>query len=252
MLQALIHKKLKDSFNDPHFHPSEDSLTSSVIGLLQYLPDDIVWMVLKKSCGRTSVLPDDIGAIRSINFWDRWNPRDTGNSLFVEPDVWIDTDKYDIIIEAKKYDSWGMQHMDQWENEIKALKNEHEGGDEKEIVFIALGGNESMYDSICIVDKKEYAIHTASWFNLLNEIVALNESSTDRNVIRLTKDIIHAFSLHGFFEMEWLDTLESKSIAPSSAEVISNELEFDNHSMFRNLYRPHNSIRKHNFSTWKI
>ena len=34
MLQALLNNKLKDSFKDPYFRPSEDTLTSSVIGLM--------------------------------------------------------------------------------------------------------------------------------------------------------------------------------------------------------------------------
>ena len=125
MLQALLHKKLKDSFENPHFRPSEDSLTSSVVGLMQYLPDDIFWDLLRSSCGRSSNLPESVGAIISVNFWDRWDATDTWNTTLVEPDVWIDTKDYYIIVEAKKYDASGMQHDDQWENEIKALLNEN-------------------------------------------------------------------------------------------------------------------------------
>ena len=113
MLQALLHKKLKDSFENPHFRPSEDSLTSSVVGLMQYLPDDIFWDLLRSSCGRSSNLPESVGAIISVNFWDRWDATDTWNTTLVEPDVWIDTKDYYIIVEAKKYDASGMQHDDQ-------------------------------------------------------------------------------------------------------------------------------------------
>lgn len=51
MLQALLHSKLKASFENPSFTPSEDTLTSSVWGLLQYLPDDTLWQIVRKSCG---------------------------------------------------------------------------------------------------------------------------------------------------------------------------------------------------------
>lgn len=49
MLQALIHHKLKGAFTDTHFHHTEDTTTSSIIGLLQYLPDELVWKLLKSS-----------------------------------------------------------------------------------------------------------------------------------------------------------------------------------------------------------
>ena len=84
MLQALLHKKLKDSFENPHFKPSEDSLTSSVMGLMQYLPDDIFWDLLRSSCGRSSNLPESVGAIMSVNFWDRWDATDTWQQFGME------------------------------------------------------------------------------------------------------------------------------------------------------------------------
>lgn len=92
MLQVLLHKKLKDSFENPHFKPSEDSLTSSVMGLIQYLPDDIFWDLLRSSCGRSSNLPESVGAIMSVNFWDRWDATDTRQQFGMErhcfmPDV---------------------------------------------------------------------------------------------------------------------------------------------------------------------
>ena len=92
MLQVLLHKKLKDSFENPHFKPSEDSLTSSVMGLMQYLPDDIFWDLLRSSCGRSSNLPESVGAIMSVNFWDRWDSTDTLQQFGMEihcfmPDV---------------------------------------------------------------------------------------------------------------------------------------------------------------------
>ena len=84
MLQVLLHKKLKDSFENPHFKPSEDSLTSSVMGLMQYLPDDIFWDLLRSSCGRSSNLPESVRAIMSVNFWDRWDATDTWQQFGME------------------------------------------------------------------------------------------------------------------------------------------------------------------------
>lgn len=251
MLQALLHKKLKDSFENPHFRPSEDSLTSSVVGLMQYLPDDIFWDLLRSSCGRSSNLPESVGTILSINFWDKWDPTDTWNTRHVEPDVWVDTEAYYIIVEAKKKDALGMQHGDQWENEIKALLNENDGKLDKELIFIALGGNESLLDSTCIVDGIEYPIHTASWFNMLHTVDKLKVLSEDGRIHRLLADIIHAFTVHGIFNITWLQSLKPVNLNAQSASLITETLEFDNHKMFRGLYRPQNRIAYTNIPLWK-
>lgn len=251
MLQALLHKKLKDSFENPHFKPSEDSLTSSVLGLMQYLPDDIFWGLLHSSCGRSSNLPESVGSIKSVNFWDSWDATSTWNSKLVEPDLWIDTEDYYIIIEAKKYDASGMQHDDQWENEIKALLNENNGELEKGLIFIALGGNESLLDSTCVVDGTEYPIHTASWFNLLHAVDNLKASSEEGHIHRLLADIIHAFAIHRVFNTTWLQSLKPIKLNAQSASQITETLEFDNHKMFRGLYRPQSRIKYSNIPLWR-
>ena len=251
MLQALLHKKLKDSFENPHFRPSEDSLTSSVLGLMQYLPDGVFWDLLRSSCGRLSNLPESVGAIISVNFWDRWDATDTWNTNLVEPDVWIDTKDYYIIIEAKEYDASGMQHDDQWENEIKALLNENDGKLDKELIFIALGGNESLLDSACVIDGMECPIHTASWFNMLHAVDKLKMSLEEGHIHRLLTDIIHAFTIHGFFNITWLHTLKPINLNAQSASWITETLEFDNHKIFRGLYRPQNRIKYTNIQLWK-
>ena len=251
MLQALLHKKLKDSFDNTRFRPSEDSLTSSVLGLMQYLPDDIFWGFLRSSCGRSSNLPESVGSIISVNFWDRWDATDTRNSNFVEPDVWIDTENYYIIVEAKKNDFFCMQHDDQWENEIKALLNENDGKLNKKLIIIALSGNESLYDSTCIVDDIERPIYTASWFNLLHAVDKRKSSSNEGRIHRLLTDIIHAFTIHGHFNITWLQSLKPINLNTQSASLITGTLEFDNHKFFRGLYRPQNGIKYTNIPLWR-
>ena len=82
---------------------------------------------------------------------------------------------------------------------VKVLLNENNGELDKELIFIALGGNESLYDSSCVVDGTEYPIHTASWFNMLHAVDKLKASSDEGRIHRLLSDIIHAFTIHGFF-----------------------------------------------------
>lgn len=249
MLQALLHKKLKNSFENPHFKPSEDSLTSSVLGLMQYLPDEIFWELLRCSCGRSSDLPESVGAIMSINFWDRWDATDRRN--YVEPDVWIDTENYYIVIEAKRYDASDMQHDDQWENEIKALLDENSGKLDKGIIFIALGGNLSLLDSWCVVDGTAYPVHTASWFNMLHAVEKLRSSSKDGRDKRLLADITYAFTIHGIFNITWLQSLKPVCFKETSQSLIKEKLAFDNHKMFRGLYRPKNRIKYTNIPLWR-
>lgn len=251
MLQALLHKKLKNSFESPHFRPSEDTLTSSVLGLMQYLPDAVFWELLRSSCGMSSNLPEFVGAIISVNFWDKWDATNTNNSHLVEPDVWIDTENYYIIVEAKKYDASEMQHDDQWENEIKALLNENNGKLDKELIFIALGGNDSLIDSSCVVNGTEYPIHTASWFNMLHAVDKLQASTEEGAIHRLLADIIHAFAIHGFSNITWLQSLKPAYLNAQSATLITDTLEFDNHKMFRGLYRPRNRIKNINIPLWR-
>lgn len=252
MLQALLKHKLKDSFADPSFKPSEDTLTSSVVGLLQFLPDELFWFFLKKSCGQNSELPERIGNIKGVYFWDRWNAEGTRNSIYVEPDVWIDAENCCVIIEAKKQDGYG-QYMNQWENEIRAFVNES-GTKDKQIIFIALGGNESMKDYVCKVGRKDYVIHTASWFNLLHEVSLYLKSVEPeklRQEKRILSNVVDAFLKHGYVDVEWLGTLKCKSLSTSSACALKDLLEFDNSDCFDGLYRQDGPLSKDTISTLK-
>ena len=247
MLQALIKNKLKDSFTDPSFRPSEDTLTSSVIGLMQFLPDNLFWYLFRQSCGAGSNLPENIGAIKEFYFWDRWSAKGTHNNVYVEPDVWIDTDKFYIIIEAKKTDYIG-QHTDQWENEIKGLRNETQDPD-KDVLFIALGGNDSLKDTTISIGKRVYNIYTASWFNLLHAVTTYISSLDygEKNIGRILNNVVLSFSKHGYVDVDWLSSLKIRNICHTD---ILSMVEFDNHLFFRNMYIPNNRIKRHT-KIWK-
>ena len=73
MLLALLKHKLNEAFRDSYFEPSEDSKTSSVFGLLQYLPAQIMWNLLRESCGNSSSLIEESGELQDIHFWARWS-----------------------------------------------------------------------------------------------------------------------------------------------------------------------------------
>ena len=195
MLQALIHHKLKGAFTDTHFHHTEDTTTSSIIGLLQYLPDELVWKLLKSSCGFSSGMPQNIGQILSVNF-----------------------EKAFIIIEAKKYDGGG-QYEEQWRKEVKSY-NLHFGKLQKRLFFIALGGNQILQNKTITVDGVNHTIHAASWYNLLNAVIKQLKEESNNSAKRILSDIILAFEQHQMFQIDWLKSIYNVNINLENKEYI--------------------------------
>ena len=230
MLQALFHKKLGHAIQDGSFHVIEDTLTSSVIGTLQYLPDGLFWQLLRGCCGASAgSLPESIGPILGVHFWEHLDARGTYNAVLVEPDVWIETDRYDIIIEAKRSDSAmeNAQSSRQWFNEITALQNLREEEDGRELLFIAIGGNEALKDrEIETTGGERTVIPTGSWFDLLGEILKLREECgqgafAGDGVARLLDDVVTALQFHGIIHVVWLGTLPGTRIGPEAGPFIS-------------------------------
>lgn len=239
MLQALIHKKLKNSFANPEFRPSEDALTSSTIGVLQFLPDEVFWNLIRQSCCEPKSVYKEVGNILRVNFWEKWNADGTNNTHYVEPDVWIETEQCHIIIEAKKFDGVG-QYREQWQNEIQALINEE--NDEKEIVFIALGGNQQLTDEKVWVKKCQYTIHKATWFNLLHAVTMCLEQTNDNYQRRILQTAINAFEQHRMIDVLWLRSLRWRTIQP-----LTTNLKWKK-GFLRNVYSP----KLKTYNEWKL
>ena len=243
MLQALFKNKLDHAIQDGRFKGIEDTLTSSVIGLLQYLPDDLCWEILRGSCGVSAeILPESIGEIRSVHFWERLGAKGTHNTLSVEPDVWIETDEYDVIIEAKKSDSAAenAQYHSQWFNEIVALKNSCEGKEEKNLIFLAIGGNNTLRDQEINIKGNTQVIHTGSWFDLLGEVLHLRERigrerSYGENVLRILDDVVNSMQYHNIVHTIWLDSLQTVMIKPDSLAIISKDWTFKDRAFLNGI-----------------
>ena len=235
MLQAVLKNKIGHAISNGTVGPKEDTLTSSVIGLMQYLPDHLFWRILKGACGRSSLdLPENIGKVEDFHFWEKLSAIGTKNSNSVEPDVWLKTEDYYIIIEAKRSDNCAdnSQYEDQWSNQIKALLNENGKDDPKPIIYIAIGGNESLLDSTIVVDEEEYTIHTASWYNLLECV--LKELSKDEpeahpaSVRRVLVDIVAALEFHRILKTIWFDSLTNYRIEKGTDTSLYDIWDFDN------------------------
>ncbi|MDE7386258.1 MAG: hypothetical protein K2N28_03880 [Muribaculaceae bacterium] len=243
MLQALLHKKLKASFVDPTFKPSEDTLTSSVIGLLQYLPSDILSSILKDACGICNSFPIEIGDVLDIRFWEHWDSNNTTNSKLVEPDVLIVTEYYNIIVEAKRSDDGG-QYREQWQNEIIAYRNSY-SDDGHKLVVLALGGNISLAEQVLKIGNDSFTVFCASWFNLLHAISKQFENDYPAHIKRLLSDIINAFEIHGFFDIEWVNTLTHCPLNSKTVTVFSQS------GTFSNFYQLCIPLKTNHFS-WEI
>lgn len=242
MLQALIHKKLKASFSDTNFSPSEDTLTSSVLGLLQYLPSNIFLSILKEACGMSSSFPIKAEDIIEVRFWEHWEASNTTNARLVEPDVFIATESYHIIVEAKKTDEGG-QYLEQWNKELIAHQNTFPDDDHR-LVLYALGGNDSLTEKTIILNNTIIPIYRASWFNLLHAITNELSQKHSYHINRLLSDIINAFRIHGFFDIEWIDTLDSCSLSSKTISIFSHS------NAFSKLYTNHKPLNNKFIEIW--
>ncbi len=238
MLQAILHKKAtlkprKDNQSEDVSEPKtntqpEDALTSSIIGLLQYLPDEVFWQILYEASGQRLPEFSKAGAIENISFWKSMRFPELDRQS-VEPDVWIKLEKMHLIVEAKRYDGGG-QYNEQWDREIKALlkhleEEEDQPIDEQKICLLALGGNNQTTEESRTIRGREYSIVRMHWQTLLEGVKKCTYDSSPYSSAekRICKDIIKAFEIFGYFSLKWLDSLYKDTperLAPTSIDTL--------------------------------
>lgn len=214
MLHSTYHHK--DTYEDPK--------TSAVFENLILLPDNVFWHLLRRSCFSNDILPLNSGRLLSYDFWPHWDRTGTGNSNYVEPDLFIRFDLFDVIIEAKYGDVCG-QYERQWGQEITAYHNEY-GGD-KPFIFIAVGGNQSVIPETISVKGQEVLIFKCNWLSILMSVnkyqrelesVSVPDLSVSAT-LRLLDNIILAFNINGVYNIDWFDTM-ARSVPVLSAHSI--------------------------------
>ena len=230
MLQAIKKSQIK-------LEICEDSLTSSVFGLLLYLPLELFEKILKHSSYENQ-LPKQFGKLNNYEFWPHWNPTGTSNKNYIEPDVFIDFENFNIIIEAKRWD-YKQQRLSQWRDQFQAYINEYEESHKsKDIYLFAIGGiGEEDCELIKIGDHQLHIVK-CNWFNILREVVFIKRALTKSehilnnidSIIRILDDIILCFEIHGFFTGEWLDTI------PFTQYKIKKEYRFEDILLSRNIF----------------
>jgi hypothetical protein len=217
MISALQHGKISIDLK-------EDTLTSSVFESLLALPNNLFWEILKNSC-RTGKLPDYINYVEA-EFWPTWNPDDTGNQRYVEPDLFLRFDSFDLIVEAKRWDG-NQQRETQWRNEFIAYKNEF-GKEGKPVFLLAVGVDSEKEEEIAVADCGTLVAVKCRWNNILDELLStLNMLEKCRvldteHLIRNIKKVITCLELHGFVKIRWLSEITENET------VIRYRFDFDN------------------------
>lgn len=215
----------------------EDSLTAAIFTHLLHLPSEVFWQILRNACHTTS-LPEDAGEPRSVEFWPKWNPNKTKNASYVEPDVFIRFDSFDVIIEAKREDE-GQQYRQQWENEVTAYDNEY-GHENVPVRMIALGGIWDTKDDEVPVRMSVCPVHMCRWSSVLLECQRLREQLVETNKdspssrtsadLRILNDLIALFAAHEYMTFRWFVDFDfARNLLDASAD--SDQQYFRNTSL---------------------
>lgn len=224
----------------------EDSLTSSVIGPLLHLPANLFWELLRDAIFESSHLPKLSGEILYFSFWPSWSAENGNitNSQKVEPDVFIQFENFDLIIEAKRFDGVDMHHKDknreQWRNQLLSY-SENYPNQKNKFYYLALGGNLHLdKEEVSIelkneddeneisIEKLTIPIFKSSWQSLLvcvtqlrNRLLLLNHYDPYRySLLRVLNDTISGFNLHGFHFIDWLNSITTFSIRKESTATL--------------------------------
>ncbi|WP_269522402.1 hypothetical protein [Coraliomargarita parva] len=193
---------------------NEDTLTSSVFGQLLYLPVELLWGILKAGTYGND-LPETSGKLLNVEFWPHWNAENTSNVNFVEPDVFIEFDGLNLIVESKRNDD-GQQRKDQWRNEAQAYRNIiDEDQRAKPLYLIAVGGLHSEESESLNIEENGCSVIVikSRWARLLAVVDRLRKSWREQYMhssellakIRIMDDLVELFEMHGYGMYQWLE-----------------------------------------------
>ena len=221
-----------------HKETNEDRKTSSIFENLMLLPDNVFWHILRTSCFYNERMFKISGQLLDYQFWCHWDRTGTDNTNYVEPDVFLRFEHFDVIIEAK-YTDWGgqyVQYEQQWKQEITAYLNEY-GNEEKPVIFIAIGGNLSVDVEEVKIRGSKYSIFKCNWSSILisinkyrNELARVSVPETHISAtLRLIDNIILAFNINGVYNIDWFNSMirEDAVIRSSSIDALQNYFQYE-------------------------
>ncbi|MES2826692.1 MAG: hypothetical protein V4687_00990 [Bacteroidota bacterium] len=213
------------------FKKTEDSLTSSIFGPLFYLPVELLCDILFRSTYESSAFPLT-GRLLNYQFWPRWQ-NDSGS--YKEPDLLIEFENFNIIIEAKRFD-YSMQNSNQWEEEIKAYFSEF--GFKKDVYMIAVGGIFKNDESTTLFQYLNITVKIVKcrWGRILKQLISIQKHldkyrgfvNANDAILNIINDLILTFRMHGFQTGSLFETMTNNlSLKKSIAEYkVSLEANF--------------------------
>ncbi len=114
--------------------PNEDFLTAAVFARLLYLPPDAFEALLPVFVGR-------LGRVQESAFWPAWRVKSaSGEVTRVEPDVYVEFENLDLIVEAKRNDEPDGQTPEQWAWEWAAWHQAEYASLGKQALLLGIGG----------------------------------------------------------------------------------------------------------------
>jgi len=217
MLRALVHNKDRSlnletkegqvsiNINYRDIYPqTEDFFTAAVFSRLCYLDGETISEIFDRCVPGKNF---NLGKLKDKKFWPYWG---------IEPDVFIEFENCNIIVEAKRFDGGG-QYKAQVENEIEAYRNLFPIS--RFVYLFALGGvSEEFHCDVEILNEKwaGYAeVVPISWQVLYENI---KKSYIENKHIK--EDLLLAFELQGIRELFYLKDLKKNKF---------KEFSFQNH-----------------------
>ncbi|GKX38805.1 hypothetical protein LET06_03240 [Pectobacterium versatile] len=202
MLQAImqgkagrveIEGKAPESWRDV-FKKREDLLTAAFWTRIGYLSAESRFLFIREFLGLSE---SELGEYRQVNFWPRYslNMKNVDQSS-VEPDVILEFEKADILIEVKPPEG-GWQYHQQWQREITAYHQDERR--KEQLFFIALGNTPKSLGKFNDNLIKKYRDNTKviqrEWHNAKIALLSLqNVGIHEQHIVR---DCLSALSLYG-------------------------------------------------------
>ena len=183
----------------------EDLLTAAIFSRLSYLAPEIIWGVLSSTF--PSLPRRKVARLINLEYWPNWDHPDDERS-FVEPDIFIQMEigdpgvKVDLIVEAKRFDTWTPQSAAQHAIQIQSYYFDETIERGQELHFLALGGLGSeptlQIKSLASNFKEgRENFDGASWTSLAVSISAISNKSTG-DCKFIFRDLLEILEYAGF------------------------------------------------------
>jgi hypothetical protein len=230
--------RLKDGFEELRganlFKLNEDFLTATVFSRLLYMPADVLSALLLPAYGSSP------GKLKEAMFWPTWwATSGNGATIRVEPDLYVEFESLDLIVEAKLNDDPGCQTPEQWAREWAAWHQGTYTGPGKEPLLLGVGGfgasdNVTKAAASEIVETANRllqvdfpgvpAIRAAglSWQGLYDRLTS--NTLDDQISSRLVQDLREILGYFGLRRYQYLGTLVG-TMRQSMVDTIGDGLE---------------------------